>query len=314
MAPPPLVRLALPILPARGPLLPAVARFTWLWGPAALYAGLPRALRAPPPTSSVALEAVVDMTCGTVFIPVVGILYAILVGLSIETLWARQQEGMAALSAECARAAMLWQQLAVVFQAVPGAPAADAAFAAYGAYAGRLLELLDRGTVDGAAKGLEDLHTLAEALSRSAEDVGALGSSTTSDAFTAAMSEVAELAVQRAEHATSVRMRLPAAHWGVLGGLASSLVFAFWLVASGPVEGLAEAGRASAIVAAPRLRAMLSLLVGSLGCVFKLLVDLQRPFSGVYRVRRSEASSAARLLERAVAAVDERRATLGRAR
>lgn len=397
-----------PSLPRRalGAVL-ALARLvfscSWIWLPVSLYWALPWLERRSVFGSCAELEGLVDMACGTVFIPVVGILYAILVGLSIDTLWSSQKAAHHSLAAECAAAALLLPQLRPLF--VPRGPPKQTASQVGGAYAQAVALLREhmhelRDTLyppkgrdalaevelahRSAPSALLSLNRLvraagarrgrgrgrgqrraglgagvarrgARALTRGgrrapraaqvcAQQLPADAAAPQTDALVSVSDRLKELvelrcaahAHARAQHgarparaprshpaprraarapwrrsmtrASSALQRLPTVHWLVLGGLAGSLVYAFWVIATGPVAGAAEVTAIAARVhlsncASPRIRLMCSVLVGSCTCVFKILRDLERPLHGVYRVRAEEVASAP-MLEQAIKDAD----------
>ncbi|KAG8456969.1 hypothetical protein KFE25_009754 [Diacronema lutheri] len=302
------------------------AGLVWLWLPASLYWLLPVVERAAAAgdtplaaamRGSEALEQLVDMACTTVYLPVVGILYAILIGVTIEALWARQAHLAEQLTADCARAAMLLPALDAALGAEPVRHATSVRL-----LRAHMLALLDMFGPDPAAAAARaaavgdaapagadasELLQLHELLGRAAAPAGRANAA---DALGAARAEVRELVLHACARASALRARLPPVHWATLTGLAFSLAYAFWIVATGPGPGATAA--AALNCGSPRIRLLFSGLVGAMSFAAKMIADLETPLSGQYRIREVEVASLP-LLRRAIADADIELAELERA-
>lgn len=301
-----------------------LASLAWLWLPVGLFWWLPMleasAAAGNTPLAaamrgSEALEQLVDMACTTVFLPVVGILYAILVGLTIDMLWNKQAALVEELTADCARTALLVPLLNKAFGASPSMRLQSLRLARghmanlLGMFGADPIAATVRTTSVGRARRLacavpggpehtalatslepdepSELFALNDMLATAPEpDAG--NTSGAEAAFAAASAEVRELVVHACTRSSALRTRLPPVHWATLSGLAASLAYAFWIVATGPSPG---AVAATLNCGSLRIRLLFSGLVGAMSFAAKITADLETPLCGQYRIRESDVAS-----------------------
>uniref|UniRef100_A0A0G4HT01 Uncharacterized protein n=1 Tax=Chromera velia CCMP2878 TaxID=1169474 RepID=A0A0G4HT01_9ALVE len=275
----------------------AVGEWAWVWIPVAFYWILPWLERKALFASNAEVEALVDATCSSVFIPVVGILYAILVGLSIESLWEGHKETVAQMTEECAKAAMLLPKMRKLGPALQKKSVL--------LLKDHLMDL--QNTLEASAQAdtkrtehlVKDLPHALLSLDRLLCE-GGEGEDTDSIA-----EDVKELINMRLSRMQKAVQRLPLVHWMILWGLSVSMLYSFWLVATGPISEGAGTGRVHlSNCASPRIRVMFSVLSFSTTAVFKIIRDLERPLSGVYSIVGDQVPSAP-MLNRAIQEASE---------
>ncbi|KAJ1628650.1 hypothetical protein T492DRAFT_1016807, partial [Pavlovales sp. CCMP2436] len=199
----------------------------WAWLPVALYWALPVVEKAAATGNTPlaiammggeALEQLVDMACTSVFLPVVGILYAILIGLTIDALWSQQRDLRSSFTVDCARSALLLPSL---LRALAGSPLKAAALRLLRGHMLGLASMVDPApslakrsrVAEGGAKASmldlvrSDLAQLTAMLSEISPSALPAGGDAEALAFAAAESR--ELLVSSCERSSMLRVHPP---------------------------------------------------------------------------------------------------------